>query len=279
MARDMLRRLFAVYLGQRRRPPMPRFSANISMLFKELEFPERFEAAAQAGFKAVEIQFPYAWSKDRLAQIAQHAGVEVVLINIPAGDPEKGDRGIACLPSHIGEFRDGVGKAIEYAKALGCGQMNCLAGVAPREIDGAKLRETYVSNLRYAAGELARHGMTLLIEPINTRSVPGFYLTESDQALALMDEAGTANLKLQYDLYHMRIMGDDLAETIQANLGRIGHMQIADVPDRHEPGTGEIDFPPLFDLIDRLGYRGWIGAEYVPAGKTEDGLAWVRKYL
>ena len=258
---------------------MPRFSANISMLFKEVEFPERFDAAAQAGFKAVEIQFPYAWDRNRLAQIGQHAGVEVVLINIPAGDPEKGERGIACLPDRVAEFREGVVRAIEYAGALGCKQMNCLAGVAPSGIDDAKLRETYVSNLRYAAGELARHGMTLLIEPINTRTIPGFYLNKSAQALAIMDEARTANLKLQYDLFHMQIMGDDLASTLSANLARIGHMQIADVPDRHEPGTGEIDFPSLFDLIDRLGYRGWIGAEYVPTGKTEDGLAWVRKYL
>jgi hydroxypyruvate isomerase len=258
---------------------MPRFSANISMLFKELELPERLDAAAQAGFKAVEIQFPYSWDKDRLAQIARHAGVEVVLINIPAGDPEKGDRGIACLPSRVAEFRQGVGRAIEYAKALGCQQMNCLAGVAPPDIDDAKLRRTYVSNLRYAAGELGRHAMTLLIEPISTRTIPGFYLNKSAQALAIMNEARAANLKLQYDLFHMRIMGDDLAGTLSANLARIGHMQIADVPGRHEPGTGEIDFPPLFDLIDRLGYRGWIGAEYVPSGKTEDSLAWVRKYL
>jgi hydroxypyruvate isomerase len=258
---------------------MPRFSANISMLWKEVEFTERFEAAAQAGFKAVEIQFPYGWSKSQLAEIAQYVGVEVVLINIPAGDPDKGDRGIACLPSRVAEFRESVARAIDYARALGCKQMNCLAGVAPPEVAGAKLRETFVSNLRYAAGELARHGMTLLTEPVSTQAVPGFYLNASAQALVLMDAADADNLKLQYDLYHMRIMGDDLAETLSANLHRIGHMQIADVPDRHEPGTGEIDFPPLFDLIDRLGYRGWIGAEYVPAGKTEDGLAWVKKYL
>jgi hydroxypyruvate isomerase len=258
---------------------MLRFSANISMLFKDVEFPERFDAAAQAGFKAVEIQFPYGWSKSQLGEIAQHARVEVVLINIPAGDAEKGDRGIACLPSRVDEFRQGVAKAIEYAGALGCKQMNCLAGVAPPDVDGAKLRETYLSNLRYAAGELARAGMTLLIEPINTQTIPGFYLNKSAQALAIIDEAGAANLKLQYDLFHMYIMGDDLAGTLEANLARIGHMQVADVPGRHEPGTGEIDFPPLFDLIDRLGYKGWIGAEYVPTGKTEDGLAWVRKYL
>ena len=258
---------------------MPRFCANISMLFKEVEFPERFEAAARAGFKAVEIQFPYAWSKSRLAQIAQHVGVEVVLINIPAGDPEKGDRGLGCLPSRTGEFRDAVGRAIEFARELGCKQMNCLAGVPPPNVDEAKLRGTYVWNLRYAAVELARHGMTLLVEPINTRTIPGFYLNKSAQALALMDEVGAINLKLQYDLFHMRMMGDDVAGTLSGNLERIGHMQVADVPDRHEPGTGEIDFPPLFDLIDRLGYEGWIGAEYIPTGKTEDGLAWAKKYL
>jgi len=258
---------------------MPKFSANISMLFKELEFPERFDAAAQAGFKAVEIQFPYGWSKSQLGEIAQHAGVEVVLINIPAGDPEKGDRGIGCLPSRTGEFRDAVGKAIEYARALGCKRMNCLAGVTPPDVDKATLHKTYVSNLRYAALELERDGMTLLIEPINTQTVPGFYLNQSAQALAIIDEAGAANLKLQYDLFHMHIMGDDLAETLSANLARIGHMQVADVPGRHEPGTGEIDFPPLFDLIDRLAYKGWIGAEYMPKGKTADGLAWAKKYL
>ena len=258
---------------------MPRFSANISKLFKEIEFPERFEAAAQTGFKAVEIQFPYAWDKNRLAQIAQHAGVEVVLINIPAGDSEKGDRGLGCLPGRVAEFRQGVARAIEYARELGCKQMNCLAGVAPPDVEGAKLRETYVSNLRYAAGELERHGMTLLIEPINTQTVPGFYLDKSAQALAIMNEAGAVNLKLQYDLFHMHIMGDDLAKTLSANLAYIGHMQVADVPGRHEPGTGVIDFPPLFDLIDRLGYKGWIGAEYAPVGETEDSLAWAKKYL
>jgi len=258
---------------------MPRFSANISMLWKEVGLPERFEAAARAGFRAVEIQLPYAWEESRLARSARRAGVEVVLINIPAGEPEKGDRGIACLPARVAEFRMGVARAIEYAEALGCRRLNCLAGVVPPQLAGARLRETFVSNLRYAAGELARHGMTLLVESINTRDVPGFHLCSTAQALALMDETDAANLKLQYDLYHMRIMGDDLAETLSANLHRIGHMQIADVPGRHEPGTGEIDFPRLFDLIDRLGYRGWIGAEYVPAGRTEDGLAWVKKYL
>src|SRR6267142_3336961 len=194
---------------------MPRFSANISMLFKEVEFPERFEAAAQAGFRAVEIQFPYAWAKSQLAQIAQHAGVEVVLINIPAGDPEKGDRGLGCLPSRIREFRDAVGKAIEYAQELGCKQMNCLAGVAPSGVAHDLLHATYVSNLRYAASEVALAEMTLLVEPISTQTVPGFFLSQSAQALAIMNDVDAANLKLQYDLFHMRIMGDDLAKTLE----------------------------------------------------------------
>jgi hydroxypyruvate isomerase len=249
------------------------------MLFGEVEFPERFGAAARAGFKAVEIQFPYQWDKDSLAQLAERAGVEVVLINIPAGDPQKGERGIACLPSRIAEFREGVARAIDYALALGCRQMNCLAGVAPPGIDAELLRATYVSNLRYAANELALAEMTLLIEPISTHTVPGFYLNRSAQALALMSEVDAENLKLQYDLYHMRIMGDDLAATIAKNWERIGHMQFADVPGRHEPGTGEIDFPAVFDLIDRVGYRGWAGAEYLPTVKTEDSLAWAKNYL
>jgi hydroxypyruvate isomerase len=258
---------------------VPRFSANISTLFGEVEFPERFEVAARAGFKAIEIQFPYGWSQRQLAEIAWHSGVEVVLINIPGGDPEKGDRGIACLPHRVAEFREGVAKAIEYAKALACTQMNCLAGIAPRDADGTRLRETYVSNLRYAAGELARHGMTLLIEPISTLAVPGFHLNRSADAFALVDEVAADNLKVQYDLYHMRVMGDDLAAAIEANLGQIGHMQLADVPGRHQPGTGEIDFDSLFKLVDRLGYHGWIGAEYLPTARTEDSLAWVKEYL
>lgn len=249
------------------------------MLFGEVEFPERFEAAARAGFKAVEMQFPYAWEKERLAQIAGRAGVEVALINVPAGDPRKGDRGIACLPSRVAEFREGVARAMEYASTLGCRRMNCLAGVAPQDADTDRLRATYVANLRYAANELARAGMTLLIEPISTYAVPGFYLNRSAEAFALLDEVGADNLRVQYDLYHMRIMGDDLAATIAANLGGIGHMQFADVPGRHQPGTGEIDFHSLFALIDRLGYCGWVGAEYVPTGKTEESLAWAENYL
>jgi len=258
---------------------MPKFSANISMLFGEVELPGRFGAAARAGFKAVEIQYPYSRDKRELAECARRAGVEVVLVNIPAGDHAKGDRGLGCLPARIDEFREGVATAIGYAKALGCKQMNCLAGVAPPGVDRAVPHQTYLSNLRYAADELARHGMTLLVEPISTQTVPGFYLNRSAQALALIDEVGAPNLRLQYDLFHMHLMGEDLAAVLERHLASIGHMQLADAPGRHEPGTGVIDFPPLFDLIDRLDYRGWIGAEYVPRGRTEDGLAWARRYL
>lgn len=258
---------------------MPRFCANLSYLFGEVGFADRFERAAGAGFRAVEFHFPYAWDKDELAERARLAGVEVVMFNLPPGDWDKGERGIACMPSRVSEFRDGVGRAIEYARALGCTRVNCLAGIAPARIAAEALRETLVSNLHYAAGELGREGITLLVEAVNTRAMPGFYLRNSAQALALIDEAHSANLKLQYDVYHMQIMEGDLARTIESNIGRIGHFQIADAPDRHEPGTGEINFPFLFERIDRAGYKGWIGCEYTPVGRTEDGLGWLRPYL
>lgn len=258
---------------------MPKFCANLSMLFGDAEFPDRFGRAASAGFRAVEFQFPYAHDKDELAERARRAGVEVVLFNLPAGDWGKGERGIACIPSRVSEFRDGVGRAIEYAKALGCTRLNCLSGIAPARLPSETLRETFISNLRFAAGELEREGITLLIEPVNTRTVPGFFLRNSGQALALMDEAAVANVRLQYDVFHMQIMEGDLAATIEADIARIGHIQIADVPDRHEPGTGEINYPFLLDRIDRIGYQGWIGCEYTPAGRTEDGLGWLRPYL
>ncbi|MFM9968466.1 MAG: 2-oxo-tetronate isomerase [Burkholderiales bacterium] len=257
---------------------MPRFSANISMLFQEVELPERFDAAARAGFRAVEIQFPYAFDKEMLAERTRRAGVEVVLINLTAGDFSKGDRGIGCLPGRVAEFRDSIGASIDYARALGVRQMNCLAGCPAGRFDPAKLRETFISNLRFAAGELARAGMDLLIEPVNSRTFPGSYLRNSGQAIAIMDEANVANLKLQYDLFHMQIMEGDLAKTIETILPRIGHIQFADVPERHEPGSGELNFAYLFDQIDRVGYHGWIGAEYVPSAGTVASLDWFEKY-
>jgi hydroxypyruvate isomerase len=258
---------------------MPRFCANISTLFLERPFPERFEAAARAGFAAVEIQFPYGWDARELADRAKRAAVEIVQINLPAGDHGRGDRGIACIPSRAAEFRAGVAQALAYAKTLGCRQMNCLAGIAPHGVSEAKLRETFLANVRWAAAELARAGMTLLLEPINTRTLPGFWLNRSAQALELIAEAGAPGLRLQFDFFHVQTMEGDVAAALEAAFDRIGHIQVADVPGRHEPGTGSIDFPALFELVDRLGYRGWIGAEYVPSTITEDTLAWARRWV
>jgi len=262
-----------------RMPCVTRLAANLSLLFPQIDFPDRFGAAARAGFRGVEYQFPYAWPKEQVAERARAAGVEVVLHNIPAGDAAKGDRGIACLPERVTEFRDGVERAIEYARAARCPQLNCLAGVAPAGVAPELLFETLVENVRFAAGRLKAAGLALMLEPINTRTVPGFYLATTRQALAVLDAAGADNAFLQYDLFHMQIMEGDLANTIQELLPRIGHLQLADVPGRHEPGTGEINFAFLLPYLDRIGYAGWIGCEYNPLGDTSEGLAWATPYL
>jgi len=258
---------------------MPRFAANLTMLFNEVDFLDRFAAAAAAGFRAVEYLFPYDYDKDRLAEKLAENGLSQVLHNLPAGDWAAGERGIACLADRVGEFQDGVGRAIDYASALGCPRVNCLAGLAPDGADPDALRQTFIENLRFAVQELEKVDITLLTEPINTRDIPGFFLNRSDQALAIIAEAGSANLKLQYDVYHMQIMEGDLAPTIERNLAVIGHMQIADTPGRHEPGSGEIDYGFLFDFIDECGYDGWIGCEYKPRTTTEAGLDWLTPYL
>ena len=258
---------------------MPRFDANLTMLFNELDFLDRFEAAANAGFKGVEYLFPYAYPKERLAERLAANGLTQVLHNLPAGDWAAGERGIACLPDRVREFQDGVGKAIDYAKALGCKQLNCLAGIPPSHLDPARVRSTLVANLRFAAEKLETAGIRLLVEPCNTRDIPGFFLNRSQQAIELIDDVGSDNLWLQYDIYHMQIMEGDLAPTIQRLLPRIAHMQLADNPGRNEPGTGEINYPFLFKFIDRLGYRGWIGCEYKPAKTTSEGLGWAKSYL
>jgi hydroxypyruvate isomerase len=259
---------------------MPRLAANVSLMFPEVPFMERFAAAARAGFRYVEYQFPYAFgSAAEVAQRARDAGVEVVLHNLPGGDAAKGDRGIACQPARVAEFREGVARGIEYARAAGCPRLNALAGVAPTGVAPELLFETLVENLRYAAGKLAGAGLTLLTEPANRRTIPDFFLSCSRRAIEAIDAAGAANLMLQYDIFHMQIVEGDLAKTLERLLPRIGHMQLADVPDRHEPGTGEINFDFLLAHIDRLGYRGWIGCEYVPQGDTVAGLAWAKRYL
>jgi len=249
------------------------------MMYNEVDFLDRFAAAATSGFKGVEYLFPYPFSKDELADQLSAHGLTQVLHNLPAGDWGAGERGIACLPNRVGEFQDGVGQAIEYAKALGCTQLNCLAGITPEGVDAAKVEETFVANLKFAADKLKAEGIRLLIEPINTRDIPGFYLCHTQQGLDVIQAVGSDNLALQYDIYHMQIMEGDLAPTIERNLAKIEHMQLADNPGRHEPGTGEINYPFLFDFIDKLGYDGWIGCEYKPAAKTEDGLGWIKPYL
>ncbi len=258
---------------------MPKFNANLTMLFNEVDFLDRFKAAKDAGFTGVEYLFPYPYPKDDIAERLLTNGLTQVLHNLPAGDWGKGERGIACLPDRVGEFQDGVGKAIEYAQELQCRQVNCLAGIAPAGADPTKLRETFVGNLQFAAGKLKAAGIRLLIEPCNTRDIPGFYLNRSDQALDIINDAGSDNLFLQYDIYHMQIMEGDLAPTIQRDLGSIRHMQLADNPGRNEPGTGEINYPFLFQFIDTLGYAGWIGCEYKPRKSTLEGLGWIRPYL
>lgn len=254
---------------------MPRFTASITLLFNEHDFLDRFQAAADAGFEGVEFQFPYAFDKDAVAERLDRSGLPLVLHNLPAGDWAAGERGIACHPGRTGEFQDGVGQAIDYARALGCKQLNCLAGLAPAGVAEDTLRTTFVHNLRFAAAQLERAGLRLLIEPINTFDIPGFYLNRTRQALDIIDEVGADNLYLQYDIYHAQRMEGELANTIAHALPRIAHMQLADTPGRHEPGSGEINFRWLLRHIDQLGYAGWIGCEYLPAAGTVAGLGWI----
>ncbi|WP_024303691.1 hydroxypyruvate isomerase [Pseudogulbenkiania sp. MAI-1] len=254
---------------------MPKFAANLTMLFTELPFLDRFQAAAEAGFQGVEYLFPYAFAKEVLAECLDRHGLVQVLHNLPAGDWEAGERGIACHPDRVDEFRDGVGRAIDYARALGCTQLNCLAGIAPAGVPADTLRETFVDNLRFAAGQLQKAGIRLLIEPINTYDIPGFYLNRTAQAAEILDAVGSDNLFIQYDIYHAQRMEGELAGTIAKHLPRIAHIQLADNPGRHEPGSGEINYPWLLRHIDGLGYSGWIGCEYKPAADTREGLGWI----
>ena len=257
---------------------MPRFAANLSFLFTERPFLERFGAARSAGFAGVAFHFPYAFDRAALAEVVLTSGLDVVLFNLPAGDWASGDRGIACHPRRIAEFQDGVGLAIDYAKLLGCPRLNCLAGIVPPRVDAEKARETLVENLRFAAAVTQRAGIELLVEPLNTRDTPGFLVATSHAALAVIEQAGHANLKLQYDIYHAQVMEGDLARSLREKLPRIGHVQLADNPGRNEPGTGEINFPFLLDDLDRIGYAGWVGCEYKPSGRSEDSFAWMARW-
>jgi hydroxypyruvate isomerase len=254
---------------------MPRFAANLSMLFTEEAFLDRFAAAAGAGFKGVEYLFPYDFEAAEIRRRLEDNGLEQVLFNLPAGDWEAGERGIACHPGRVEEFREGVDTAIAYARVLGNTQVNCLAGIKPPGVSDDEARQTLVGNLRFAAEKLEAAGILLIAEPINTRDIPGFFLNHTAQALAIFDEVGSPNLKLQYDIYHMQVMEGDLAPTIERHLDRIAHVQVADTPGRHEPGTGEIHTPFLFAHLDRLGYDGWVGCEYKPLAGTREGLGWL----
>jgi hydroxypyruvate isomerase len=256
---------------------MPKFAANLTMLFNEVAFLDRFAAARRAGFAGVEYLFPYEHDAKEIRRRLDEQGLTQVLHNLPAGNWGAGERGIACHPDRVAEFEEGVTRAIQYATALGCRQLNCLAGIAPAGVDEVRVRATFVANLRGAARRLQDAGIRLLIEPINTRDIPGFFLRTTAQALQIMGEVGSDNLFLQYDVYHMQIMEGDLATTIQKHLDRIAHVQIADNPGRHEPGTGEINYDFLFDYLDRIGYAGWVGCEYKPAASTESGLGWMTR--
>jgi hydroxypyruvate isomerase len=258
---------------------MPRFSANLTMLFTEVDFMDRFALAAGSGFKAVEYLFPYPYRPEDLEERLRTHGLKQVLFNLPAGDWGRGERGIALLPDRKSEFADGVARAVEYAKVLDCPRINCLVGLVPEGVPPPEARATLVENLSFAADTLRKEGIQLLLEALNTYDTPHFYLSSTSGALSLMAEVAHPNLFIQYDVYHMQIMEGNLTETIRHNIERIGHIQIADNPGRHEPGTGEINYPNLFRFIDDTGYKGFIGCEYKPSCSTVEGLGWLKQYL
>ncbi|MDP2821418.1 MAG: hydroxypyruvate isomerase [Sulfuritalea sp.] len=258
---------------------MPKFAANLSMMFNEAPFLARFDRAAAAGFKAVEFLFPYDYPVEALQEALKRNKLQLVLHNLPAGDWAGGDRGIACDPARMEEYRDGIDRAIAYATALGVAQLNCLAGIKPSSVSDGDARRTLVENLKHTAPRLKAASIRLLIEPINSFDIPGFFLNRTQQALDIIAETGSDNVFVQYDIYHMQRMEGELAKSIEKNLPKIAHLQLADNPGRNEPGTGEINYPFLFAFLDRIGYDGWIGCEYKPATTTEAGLGWAAPYL
>ena len=258
---------------------MTKLAANLSMMFNEVDFLDRFEAAANAGFTGVEYLFPYDHVADQIKAKLDEFGLTQVLFDFPAGDWAAGERGIASLPDRIGEFQDGVGTAVEYAMALGCERLTVLAGIATSGADSKKMQETLVENLKFASNAVDSTNITVLLEAINTIDIPGYSVSSTRQGRAAVEAAGAPNVKVQYDIYHMQIMEGDLARAIDANFDAIGHYQLADNPGRHEPGTGEINYDFLLPYIDSKGYDGWVGCEYAPAGDTVAGLTWAAKYL
>jgi hydroxypyruvate isomerase len=259
---------------------MPRFSAHLGMLFTEVPFPQRFEAATRAGFEACEFRFPFDYPAEEVAGWIQRARLTNVIFNMPAGDWAAGERGIAAVPGREADFRAGVEKSVEYARVLGTKMLHAMAGKLVPGIDPGQHRSAFIENLRYAAREAAKIGVTVTLEPINPNDVPGYFLTTQEQAHAIREEVDEPNLKVQLDLYHAQVVEGDLATKIRRYLPHLGHVQVAGIPGRHEPDDrGEINFPYLFALLDELGYAGWVGCEYAPRGRTEDGLGWMRPHV
>jgi hydroxypyruvate isomerase len=255
---------------------MLRFCANLGWLFTEHAFLDRFAAAAKAGFKGVEFSQPYDHPAKTLARHLNDNGLEQAMFNLPAGDWTKGERGIACLPNRKHEFREGVKQAIDYAAELNCTRVNCLSGIAPNDVAKSEQWNTLTENLNFAAVAFSKLGTTLLLEPINSYEMPGFFLNTSNDALKAIAATGHPNIKLQYDIYHMQRSEGELAASITRLFPIIGHIQLADNPGRHEPGTGEINFEFLLKHIESLNYQGWIGCEYSPSGPTENSLHWMK---
>jgi hydroxypyruvate isomerase len=254
-----------------------RFAANLTMLYTELPFIDRFEAAARSGFRAVEYMFPYDEDPDAIAKALAELRLEQVLFNLPAGDWAAGDRGIAADPGRREEFRAGVIRALELAQQFRCTRLNCLVGKRDAAISADEQRGCLADNLRYAAAALAGREITLLVEPVNTYDIPDFFLATSAETIQVLDEVGAANARLQYDIYHMQRMEGNLTQTLSRLGPRIGHVQVADAPDRHEPGTGEINFPFVLRALDALGYGGYVGLEYRPSGKTDQSFGWIEE--
>ncbi len=258
---------------------MPRFAAHLSMMYVEHAFLDRFAAAARDGFRAVEFLFPYEWPAPTLAAALAQNGLQQVLFNAVPGDFAGGERGLACLPGREAEFRAGVERGLDYAAALACPRLHVMAGLVPANATREALRPLYIANLAWAAQRAADAKVDILIEPINTRDIPGYFLNRQDEAHAVLAGIGAANLKVQMDLYHCQIVEGDVAMKLRRHLpsGRVGHLQIAGVPERHEPDRGEVNYPYLFDVIDELGFDGWIGCEYRPAAGTSEGLGWLQR--